>query len=165
MQSAPCTVIDRPSGNVTTEQANTDLRRVQRLAYTDTIGLPTDLFLRIDASPKVKHMKEVVVVVLTEVLNCFYYMSFAQEPEQLQVAIQSPEHGTWTLQTDSDDSLNNDGFTLVTSQDSNTDESQRCAFRTISYIHNDMLEHMNHSRSYMPHPKKLAFQSLNIMVR
>ena len=49
MQSAPCTVIDRPSGNVTTEQANTDLRRVQRLAYTDTIGLPTDLFLRIDA--------------------------------------------------------------------------------------------------------------------
>ena len=44
-QSATCTAIDRPSGNVTTQQADADLRRVQRLPYTDTMGLRTDLFL------------------------------------------------------------------------------------------------------------------------
>ncbi|KAG2215280.1 hypothetical protein INT45_012702 [Circinella minor] len=330
-QSATCTAIDRPSGNVTTQQADADLRRVQRLSYTDTMGLRTDLFLRIDArymvttnidtsdglvngamgylrridigthrdrpddtrplrvwiefmnertgrkkrenhrslleregitnwtpiSHEIKLIKrrpnspsgvvriqfpltpaqaitihksqgqtyDVVVIVLTEGLTRFLiYVAcsrartaaglhligvfrlprpninsitetrLAQELARQQTvalipcfqflhnnraALQLIFHNvqslnrhialirgdevyltsnfillaeTWTLSTDSDDSLNINGFTLVTRQDSNTSESHRRAFGTIFYIRNDLLEHVNHSTSYMPHP-------------
>ncbi|KAI9252978.1 hypothetical protein BDA99DRAFT_540968 [Phascolomyces articulosus] len=51
---------------------------------------------------------------------------------------------TWTLPSDCNDSLNIEGFTLTTRQDSNPDGLRRHALGTVTYVRNNMVPNIDH---------------------